>query len=500
MLSHRRRSTSSEPVSPPVTQSRRILLAAYHFPPSAAVGGLRISRFARFLPEFGWRPYVLTVDDADRPQDEGTDHGRLVGLESVPITRTHQPSGIFDVYGRIKHKVLHLRQGQASGDRPAVETPDRSDGRESVVQRLRRYARSLFVLLPDEQKNWSVLAAITAVRLIRRHGIDCILTSAPPFSVHVVGLVAKVFTRVSWVADFRDPWGESLAIRSAYSQSWLSRRLEHKMEAMVMNHADRVLTVTEPMRQSMMARFPHIRDKFSCLPNGFDLGHLVLGERPEKYDQLTITYAGTLYLDRNPEPLFAALSALEQEGKARPGDVRIKLIGNCRYVGQVETEALARRHGVESAVEIIERLPHIEAARIMQRSHLLLVLAPSNHGMAVPAKIYDYLGSGSKLLALAEPGPTADLIQETGGGTCFSPNDVSGLKTYLEGLITSGAYRQLRNDPELYRRWDGRSLTGQLAALLSGSARSDDHVVEISGPARPRTDRSVEPVTGPNVG
>ena len=488
MLSYRGPVAPSEP-APPAMPSRRILLAAYHFPPSAAVGGLRISRFARFLPEFGWRPYVLTVDDADRPQYEGTDHGRLVGLESVPITRTHQPSGIFDFYARIKGRVLHFRGGHAR-DGPPGETAVRPDGREGLVQRLRRYARSLFVLLPDEQKNWSVFAAISAVRLIRRHRIDCILTSAPPFSVHFVGLVAKIFTRASWVADFRDPWGESLALRSADSQSWLSRRLEQWMEAMVMHYADRVLSVTEPMRQSMVARFPHIGDKFAFLPNGFDLGHLALGDRPEKYDRLTITYAGTLYMDRSPEPLFAALSALLKEGKAQPGDVRIKLIGNCRYVGEVETQALARRHAVESAVEIVDRLPHAEAARIMQRSHLLLVLAPSNHGMAVPAKIYDYLGSGSRLLALAPPGPTADLIRVTGGGTCFSPNDVVGLKTYLQDLVTSRAYMHLRNDPELYRRWDGRSLTGQLAAMLPGSARSDGEVGDMPGTARSRTDQS----------
>jgi glycosyltransferase involved in cell wall biosynthesis len=499
MLFYRRRGAPSGPASSPTMESRRILLAAYHFPPSGAVGGLRISRFARFLPEFGWRPYVLTVDDADRPQEEGTDRGRLVGLESVSITRTHQPSGVFDCYAWIKQTMHDFRGGRARGAGAPVSTPARPAGREGLVQRLRRYARSLFVLLPDEQKNWSVCAAIPAVRLIRRHRIDCILTSAPPFSGHFIGLVAKAFTRVAWVADFRDPWGESLAYRSAHSQSWLSRRLEQWMEAMVMNHADRVLCVTEPMRQSMVARFPHIGHKFSCLPNGFDLGHLALGDRPEKYDRLTITYAGTLYLDRTPEPLFAALSALVKEGKVRPGDVAVKLIGNCRYVGEVETEALARRHGVESAVEIIERLPHIEAARIMQRSHLLLVLAPSNHRMAVPAKIYDYLGSGSKLLALAPPGPTADLIRETGGGTCFSPNDVSGLKAYLHDLLTSRAYMHLRNDPELYRRWDGRSLTGQLAAMLSGpSARSDGQVVEMAGTA---SSHAVEPrVTRPNVG
>jgi glycosyltransferase involved in cell wall biosynthesis len=369
------------------------------------------------------------------------------------------------------------------------------------VQRLRRYVRSLVVLLPDEQKNWSVLAAISAVRLIRRHRIDCVLTSAPPFSGHFIGLVAKAFTRASWVADFRDPWAESLALRSPHSQSWLSRRLEQGMEAMVMNHADRVLAVTEPMRQSMVARFPHLSDKFSFLPNGFDLGHLALGERPEKYDQLTITYAGTLYMDRNPEPLFAALSALLKEGKAQPGDVRVKLIGNCRYVGDIETAALARRHGVESVVEIVERLPHTEAARIMQRSHLLLVLSPPNHGMAVPAKIYDYLGSGSKLLALAPPGPTTNLIRETGGGTCFSPNDVAGLKDYLHDLLRSRAYMHLRNDPEIYRRWDGRSLTGQLAALLSGSSRQSVPVAEMpEHAARERINRGAEPqLAGPNV-
>ena len=88
-------------------------------------------------------------------------------------------------------------------------------------------------------------------------------------------------------------------------------------------------------------------------------------ESPGKYDRFTITYAGSFYMDRTPEPLFAALGALVQDGKALPDDVCIKLIGSCHYIGAVETRVVARRYGVERSVEIIERVPHAEAIRVM---------------------------------------------------------------------------------------------------------------------------------------
>jgi glycosyltransferase involved in cell wall biosynthesis len=446
----------------------RILLAAYHFPPSAAVGGLRISRFARFLPEFGWRTYVLTVNDADRDEKEGTDHTRLVGLDAVSITRTREPSGILDACAWLKRKMQSLWANQQSPSSALVRAPVCSDGRESLSQRLKRYVTSLLVLLPDEHKNWALFAAIPAIRLIQRHRIDFILTSAPPQSVHFVGLVAKVFTRVAWIADFRDPWLELLQARPAHHRSWLSHRLERWMEARVMHNADRVLTTTERMRQSMMARYPTVpADKFSCLPNGIEMARSAGPDSVDKYGPLTITYAGSLYLDRTPEPLFEALGALVNEGKTRLDDFRVKLVGNCRTIGEVETETVARRYGVAPAVEVVDRMPYAEVVPIMRRSHLLLVLAPPKNTLMLPAKIFDYLGSGSKLLALADPGATADLILETDGGKCFSQNDVAGLKKYLHELLKDGAYRSLRNDPVSFRRYDARRLTGQLAAELA---------------------------------
>jgi glycosyltransferase involved in cell wall biosynthesis len=347
------------------------------------------------------------------------------------------------------------------------------------VNRLKRYVISLVVRLPDEQKNWSFLAIPSAIHAIRKHRIEWILTSGPPFSVHLIGLIASLLTNARWVADFRDPWIEMLGERVPGTRSWLSDRLEEWMEATVLNRADRVLTTTKRIRGSMIARHPSIPEhKFAYLPNGIDVERLVAADQTEKFESLTITYAGTLYFDRTPEPLFQAFSELVREGHATQNDFRIKLVGNCRYIAGVETLELAQRYGIRSAVEVIDRVPHAEAIRIMQRSHLLLVLAPPNHDLVLPAKIFDYLGSGSKLLALAGAGATADLIRETGAGACFSPSDVTELKRYFHGLLEGRQYQDLRNEPGSFARYDARSLTGQLVAELSGAVASDSRVTQ----------------------
>src|SRR5262249_7121798 len=40
-----------------------VLFVSYCFPPDAQVGGLRSARFCKYLPEFGLRPIVLTIQE-----------------------------------------------------------------------------------------------------------------------------------------------------------------------------------------------------------------------------------------------------------------------------------------------------------------------------------------------------------------------------------------------------------------------------------------------------
>src|SRR5712664_991126 len=41
---------------------RSCLLIAYYYPPGGGVGVQRALKFSKYLPEFGWRPIVLTAE------------------------------------------------------------------------------------------------------------------------------------------------------------------------------------------------------------------------------------------------------------------------------------------------------------------------------------------------------------------------------------------------------------------------------------------------------
>jgi glycosyltransferase involved in cell wall biosynthesis len=450
---------------------RRLLIVSYYFPPDAAVGGLRVSKFARCLRAFNWRPFVLTVTDDAR--DQGLDRERLRGLEDVTIVRTRALPGLLPIFVGLKslaRRVATTARGRRGAPMAAPATPsNRAPQRdaaapEGVVERLKRYFVSLVVLLPDDKKKWALSAAYATVRTIRAHRIECVVTSSPPASLHLAGLVARALTGVKWVADFRDPWIETLMHeRKPETRSWAGDRLERWMETLVMTRADKVVVTTARLRDSLRQRYPMVpADRFTTVPNSIDTDKFPTGV-VEKYEPLTITYAGTLYIDRTPEPLFKVVGDLIRAGVAKPTDIRIKLLGHCRTVDGVDTTAIAARHGVESSVEILDFVPHSRAIEIMQRSHLLLVLAPRHHEHIVPAKMYDYLGSGSQVLALAEEGATTDLMAETNCGRWFSLADADGLRDYLRTLLQARAYRHLKNDPTAFSKYDATYLTGQLA-------------------------------------
>ena len=42
---------------------KRVLFVSYLFPPTGGVGVQRVAKFVKYLPEFGWRSSVLTVEN-----------------------------------------------------------------------------------------------------------------------------------------------------------------------------------------------------------------------------------------------------------------------------------------------------------------------------------------------------------------------------------------------------------------------------------------------------
>ena len=46
-------------------------------------------------------------------------------------------------------------------------------------------------LVPDENAAWALTAGPAAIRLVKQHSIDVVLTTSPPPSVHLIGAAAR---------------------------------------------------------------------------------------------------------------------------------------------------------------------------------------------------------------------------------------------------------------------------------------------------------------------
>jgi glycosyltransferase involved in cell wall biosynthesis len=409
---------------------KKILLISYHFPPSTAVGGFRIANFAKYLPSCGWTPHVLTVEDH---MVEAIDWERVKDVEAIKIIKALQLPTLIDAYLFIKkrsHRILKkdfaVQAKQGISDYSSNGDPSDS---ERLFQRLKRYLISM-ISQPDAERGWILPATLQAVREIKREKIDCILTSCPPYSVHIIGLLVKMITGVKWVVDFRDPW-MTTGIKIVPPTCALTNAIESRLEKKVIQKADLVIFNADRLKEAYREKYTtEPVSKFVWIPNGFDRSIFSMMGPPKKYEKFTLSYTGTLYMDRTPDPIFQALYQLLSEGKVGMDAINVKLVGNCKHVGGYPITRIIQKYGLEGVVEVLDPVTYMKALEIIRQSHVALLFAP-NQPYQIPAKVYDYLGAGIKILAIAEPGATSDLINSTKCGKAFLPSDTAGIKEFI---------------------------------------------------------------------
>jgi hypothetical protein len=453
--------------------NNKILLISYHYPPSMAVGGLRLANFAKYLPDHGWQPYVLTIRDRYLSQ---MDPQRLAGLSHAPVFKTSMLPTASDLYLIAKSWIAN-RSGEYSDHAACCESSSDArngdqPGGESFKHRLKRYCFSLLLHLPDLERNWVVPAVLKGRRIIKQEQIDCILTSCPPYSVHLIGLALKWLTGVRWIADFRDPWITG-SNKRVYYTSRLSLAIERMLEDHVLSQADAVLGNTAVLTDLFRRTHADIdARKFTQLPNGFDPAAYSKYHGVEKFRRFTIAYTGSLYFGRNPESLFRSVRGLIDSGTMRPDQLCVRLVGHCNELDGCPTRALVKKYGLSAVVEQSPPVPRRQALEIVARSHVALLLAP-NQPLQIPAKAYEYIGIGTPVLALAGEGATADMIRFTRSGEVFSPDDVQGISGFLVRAFSQSVQTGQPPSGQNLRGLDIRHIVEELARRIDTVCRFD---------------------------
>ena len=401
---------------------KRVLIIAYYFPPLGGAGVQRILKFAKYLPEFGWEPTVLTVKNISYPaRDEAL-------LKELPPAIRVVRSGSLDPQ-RILYllKRASLFQGEKTG-----KTGAKSGSGPGWLTRL---------FFPDSKNGWIPFARMRGRSLLKKQEFDLIFSSSPPVSSHMIAYQLTKITGKPLAGDFRDPWE---LLSETDSGSWC-RRLHERLQKKVLARAKGVVAVNGFMAEDLRKKFNDIR--LEMIPNGFDSVDFE-GFKPEVTDKFEIVYLGTFNLWNNPNPFLQAFSELVRENREFAEKAQFTRVG---FVLNWNWNALLEKYGLDDKNVIsLDYVPHRESIKHLLRSKLLLLTAGGKKKSVLhtPGKIYEYLAARKPILAIVpQDGAAAELVRKYKAGTAVDPNDQTGMKKELLSLFERYRENNLGNLP-----------------------------------------------------
>jgi hypothetical protein len=444
-------------VLPADASRRRLLVVSYHFPPAVAIGGRRWQRMSHFAAERGWGVDVIANDVLAR-------HTANPGSLGVPADlRVFGVAGAepwLDAFTR-EAKSLFLRLRPGARPEPGPEPGRRRPGTPGQP---RSYPRSEVRWTADiasisrawhawravrSEWTWAGVAARVAAGVVDPGVHRAVVSCGPPHGVHEAGRRIAAAAGLPFVMDMRDPWSlQQRLVDGVASPLWY--RMAERSERRAVARSALVVCNTGPAAEAMRAAHPGAR--VIAVMNGMDEVEVPV---PPLTDRFVLGYAGSVYLDRDPAPLFRAAASVVEELGLSPERFGIEFIGhNSTYDGR-SLEEIAAAEGVGAHFRLGHSRPHREAMEFLAGCAMLVSL-PQDSTLAIPSKVFEYLQFPAWVLAMTDrPSATASVLEGT-GADIVAPHDTEALTRAIRTryLQFAGGERPepLGRDPRLTRR------------------------------------------------
>lgn len=419
--------------------SRRLLLVAQIAPPSPLSGARRIAGLTRHLARQGHEVTVLTSVVSGSGPVPGA--ARTVRARDLMVSPLNWRRSNFDA----------LQGG----------SQDAYDPRPSILAS---------VAVPDlEVIGWLPFALPAALRIVRDGRIDCVVTTSPPRSGHLVGLALQV-RGVPWVADFRDGWSFDVPDRPPYPLR-AQRALDRALERAVARRADALTAVTDPITEDLRER---LGGRATTITNGFDPLEEVADDGASllRADRVSLVYTGSLaYGGSHPDVLLAAVRLLVDKRPEVAGLLEVVFAGALGAGERAAIEDPALR-GVVRTLGVLSRP---QTLALQRAADALLVIAPDRRPSVATGKLFEYLAARRPILVLGEHSAAADIVRGGGSDLVAPGDDVEAIAGALSEVV---AHRPPAPYEGAYARFSYEVLAETLALKI-------DHAAPIDGPRAP---------------
>ena len=355
-----------------------LLLVAYFYPPCPDTGAHRPAAMAKWLRRLGHRVTVVTTSAyGGRNEEDGV--VRTADLQRLRA-RLHGHERI-----------------------DALFDSDTYSGTPHPLSKL---------LVPEPLvASWAPFARSRALRLHRRHRFDCVITSSPPESAHLVGR-ALARRGVAWVVDLRDAWSFE-PLRPPFPTA-LQRSLDRMLERRWLGSADEVVCVSRPAAEDLRLR---LGIEARMIPNAWDPelterddGPGATGDLLEP-ERISLVYTGRFgSYGRDPAPLVEALAELARRHPDTAARLELVVAGPL-----TEAEAELMRTDVPPArIVLVGALPRQRALALQRAADALLLVAQPRRSQLLNFKLFEYLAAQRPILALAAGTEAGRIAAEAG--------------------------------------------------------------------------------------
>ena len=443
---------------------KNILIVAYFYPPLGGAGVQRTLKFAKFLKKFGYNVNVLTVNN-----EMGTIKDESLKLEStdgIKVFRALQREN-FIINAILNRNVTDVKIVKTDNKEVVEKTSSQITFKSKIKRKVKKYLLGVYrnMYIPDDKISWKKDAVELGLKIIKEEKIDIIYSTSAPYTSHLIALELKQKSSIPWIADFRDQWVANPFV----SYSSYAKRKNEKMEKMVIEKADAVISVSKPIIDEFICRYSNEQaNKFKVITNGYDeedFDDFNIDKISTKY---VITHNGTLYGKRSPKNFLLAMDNLIRDKKIKQDEIKIRFVGQIGKDAQEDIRFFLDRY--DNIIEFISYLPHIQSLKKLEDSSATLLIIEAGEGSdgIFTGKIFEYIRSGRDVIGIVPSGVAKDLILHTNTGFCAHPDMVDEIEAvvYKSYSIWKGTEEKLDINWERVKKYNRENLTHELKGII----------------------------------
>ena len=211
--------------------------------------------------------------------------------------------------------------------------------------------------------------------------------------------------------------------------------------------------------------------KGTVIPHSFDKS--LYPKSTKKHKKIIFTYTGHLDNQRNATPFLLAVARLLEHDEKLADKIEINFYGHLSE----KDKLIIIDHGLSDIVKLRGDVNYQESLKIMKESDWLLLFDAnftkcSDENIYFPAKLADYIGSGSNIFAVTQlKGATADIIRSVGGGQICS-HSVDEIFMYLSKIVYK-KYQPTPANQQERKKYQAENVSELLDQTLNGILGND---------------------------